>query len=242
MLEQITELVFHVDEGIRALFQHHGVVSYLLLWLIVFIETGVVIFPFLPGDSLLFAAGAVAGAGIADPWVLAVVFISAAIAGDNCNFWIGRLIGRGLMKRDYNRLLSKKNLVMTQAYFSRWGVLTLILGRWIPIVRTFVPFVAGLGSMRYPVFVLCSAAGTVVWVALAGGAGLLFGNIPFVKNNFSLAMLAVVAISITPIAIGVLRKQWGSRRPAPGPTQPAPEPARPSQAAEKPAPAHQPSA
>lgn len=230
MIDQILELIFHVDKGLTALFQNHGVWAYAAIWFFVFVETGVVVFPFLPGDSALFAAGALAGAEIADPWVLGVVFFTAAVCGDNCNFWVGRLIGRKLMQKNYNRMLSRKNLEKTQAFFVRWGVLTLILGRWVPIIRTFVPFVAGLGSMRYPMFLLCSIVGTFLWVVLAGGAGLLFGNIPIVKNNFSLAMLAVVGLSLTPIVIGVVRNRVLARgsaaaeRPAPD-AAPAPAPA-----------------
>ncbi|HQR68651.1 MAG TPA: VTT domain-containing protein, partial [Thermoanaerobaculia bacterium] len=181
--------------------------TYLLLFLVVFCGTGLVVTPFLPGDSLLFAAGTFAALGSLSPWVLFVVLTVAAVLGDTVNYWIGKKIGPRAFSGTV-RFLKQEHLRKTEAFYERHGRKTIILARFVPIVRTFAPFVAGVGSMHYPVFLAYNVIGGVAWVALCVFAGYFFGNIPVVKRNFSIVIIAIIVISTLPI----LREAWRSWR------------------------------
>jgi len=200
-IQQFIELVLHLDAHLVALVHDYGTWAYGILFAIIFCETGLVVTPFLPGDSLLFAAGAVAATGALDPVTLAALLIFAAILGDNVNYWIGHWVGPVVFSREDSRLLNKKHLDRTRRFYDKYGVKTIILARFVPIVRTFAPFVAGIGRMRYPRFLGYDVGGGILWITTFVGAGYFFGNIPVVKDNFSLVILAIIAISVMPAAI-----------------------------------------
>ncbi len=208
----------HLDETIDHLTQAYGSTSYAILALVVFCETGLVVTPFLPGDSLLFAIGALSmreGSGL-NPVVAGVVLICAALLGDNVNYQIGKAIGHRVMKSETSRIFNKKHLDKTHAFFDKYGAKTVILARFVPIVRTFAPFVAGAGAMPYRRFLGFSAAGAVLWVSTMIGAGTLFGQFKFVKEHFDLVVVAIVAISLLPMVIEYVkaRRQMSATRAA----------------------------
>ena len=204
MLHTIVDLFLHLDRHLGEFVAAHGASTYGLLFLIIFLETGVVVTPFLPGDSLLFACGALAATGALDPFLLLGLLVAAALIGDNTNYWIGRTIGpRAFSGRV--RFLKHEHLMRTQAFYERHGGKTIFFARFVPIVRTFAPFVAGIGTMFYPRFLAYSVVAAVTWVGVCVGAGYAFGNIPIVKNNFSLVVIGIVAVSLMPIAIEWLR-------------------------------------
>ena len=212
MLHTIVDLFLHLDRHLGDFVAAHGASTYGLLFLIVFLETGVVVTPFLPGDSLLFACGALAATGALDPFLLLGLLVAAALVGDNTNYWIGRAIGpRAFSGRV--RFLKHEHLMRTQAFYERHGGKTIFFARFVPIVRTFAPFVAGIGTMFYPRFLAYSVIAAVTWVGVCVGAGYAFGNIPIVKNNFSLVVIGIVAVSLMPIAVEWLRHR---RRQAAG--------------------------
>jgi membrane-associated protein len=180
---------------------------YLILFAIVFCETGLVVMPFLPGDSLLFAVGAV-GAGENAPFsvpVAGAMLVLAALLGDNCNYWLGRRLGPAVFASESSRLLNKKHLLRTQAFYDRYGPKMVILARFVPIVRTFAPFVAGIGKMSYGRFLLFSVIGAVAWVGICMTAGYMLGSVPFVKKNFEVVLVAIIVISVLPMVVEFLR-------------------------------------
>ena len=191
-----------------------GPMAYAGLFLIIFVETGVVVMPFLPGDSLLFTVGALA-AGDSPAFSLAVLYpllIAAALIGDNCNYFLGHKFGRGLFKSESSKVFNRSNLTKTEAFFHKHGPKAVIMARFVPIVRTFSPFVAGMGAMTYPRFLLFSAVGATLWVSLCVTAGYLFGNIPFVKKNFELVLIGIVAVSVLPMLIEYLNHRKEAER------------------------------
>lgn len=188
-----------------ALVQHYGAWVYGILFLIIFAETGLVFAPFLPGDSLLFVAGALCGLDALQLNLLMPVLMLAAFSGDNTNYWIGRLVGMKLFHRVKGRFLKREHLDRTHAFYEKHGGKTVVIARFMPIIRTFAPFVAGIGAMRYRLFLLYSALGSLVWIASLTLAGYFFGNIPFVKNHLTLIILAVILISFLPALIGFFR-------------------------------------
>jgi len=208
------DFILHLDRHLTDLVNHYGWQTYFILFAIIFWETGVVVWPFLPGDSLLFAAGSIAALPHS-PLKLGFLFIllsSAAILGDTVNYWIGHWIGPKAFNRD-GRFLKKKYLDKTQAFYDKYGAQTIVIARFVPIVRTFAPFVAGIGRMRYPRFVFYNVAGAVLWNFLLLGAGYLFGGLEAVKNNFSLVILAIIGLSCLPMIVEFvkfkLEKQGG---------------------------------
>ena len=205
-IKDLASFILHIDSHLADLIARYGTWTYAILVLIVFCETGLVITPLLPGDSLLFAAGTFAALGSLDPVVLNVLLFSAVIAGDNVNYWIGRWIGPRAFSGEI-RFFRKEYLDRTSAFFARHGGKTVILARFIPIVRTFTPFVAGIGAMTYPRFLAYSLAGGALWVTFFIWAGYFFGNLPFVRENFSLVVLAIILLSVLPIVIGVLNER-----------------------------------
>ncbi|HEV8177781.1 MAG TPA: DedA family protein [Gemmatimonadales bacterium] len=204
LLPRIIDLFLHLDTHLGQLISQYGTWTHLILFLIVFCETGLVITPFLPGDSLLFAAGTFAALGALDLWLVVLLLIIAAIAGDTVNYWIGAYIGPRAFRGDI-RFLRKEYLDRTHAFYEKHGGKTIILARFVPIIRTFAPFVAGVGAMSYPKFIVYNVAGAVLWVGLFVLGGYFFGNIPVVQKNFTLVILAIIAISVLPIVVEALR-------------------------------------
>jgi membrane-associated protein len=204
LLPRIIDLFLHLDQHLGQLISQYGTWTHLILFLIVFCETGLVITPFLPGDSLLFAAGTFAALGALDLWLVVLLLIIAAIAGDTVNYWIGAYIGPRAFTGDV-RFLRKEYLDRTHAFYEKHGGKTIILARFVPIIRTFAPFVAGVGAMSYPRFIAYNVIGAVLWVGLFVLGGYYFGNISVVRENFTLVILAIIAISVLPIAVEALR-------------------------------------
>jgi len=190
----------HVDRHLNEFATEYGVWIYALLFLIIFLETGVVVTPFLPGDSLLFAVGALAAAGVIDLVGMLSLLTAAAILGDNTNYWIGRTVGPRVFT-EQSRWLKREHLLRTQRFYEVHGGKAVVLARFVPIVRTFAPFVAGVGRMRYPRFLAFDVAGGLLWVWGFGLLGYFTGAIPFVKENFGLVTIAVILISVVPLAI-----------------------------------------
>jgi membrane-associated protein len=195
----------HLDDQLDLLLLNYGGWIYLILFLIVFCETGLVIAPFLPGDSLLFASGALWAAADMPVVMLALTLIGAAFCGDNCNYWIGRLFGGRIAKKAHPRLLNRRALEKTHAFYARHGGKTVVLARFVPIVRTFAPFVAGVGRMDYRRLHAFSITGALLWVGLLVLAGYLFGQLPMVQDNFALVVVAIIGLSLTPLAVEYLR-------------------------------------
>ena len=200
----LVDLFLHLDVHLDRVIQDYGAWTYALLFLIVFCETGLVVTPILPGDSLLFAAGAMAARGTMDVGLLSVLLIVAAVLGDACNYAIGNYMGPRVLCRD-GRFLKRAYLQRTQRFFERYGGKTIILARFVPIVRTFAPFLAGVGKMTYPRFAAYNVLGAVLWVAIFVWGGYLFGNIELVKKNFTLVILAIIAVSLMPGMLEWLR-------------------------------------
>lgn len=198
LLTAFIDIVLHLDIHLMTLVQNYGVWVYAILFLIIFAETGLVFMPFLPGDSLLFVAGALCGLGAMQLEWLAPLLIVAAFSGDNTNYWVGRLIGLRLLERASGRFIKREHIDKTHTFYEKHGGKTIIFARFMPIVRTFAPFVAGIGLMRYRLFVLYSALGSVAWIGSLTLAGYFFGNIPVVKNNLTLIILVVILISFLP--------------------------------------------
>jgi membrane-associated protein len=220
-LAELLDLVLHVDRYLLDVVTAYGPWIYALLFLIVFAETGLVVTPFLPGDSLLFAAGALAATGALDVRVAAVLLLVAAIAGDAVNYSIGRAVGLRVIHRAqtdpaWGRWVNVTYVERAHAFFERHGGKAIVLGRFAPIVRTFVPFVAGIAEMSYPAFALYNVTGAMAWIGICLGAGYLFGNVPIVKDNFSLVALGIVVVSLLPMVFEFVRYR---RESALSPTQ-----------------------
>lgn len=210
------DLLLHVDEYLRDLVEMYGGWIYAILFAIVFAETGLVVTPFLPGDSLLFAAGALAATGALDVTVASIVVLAAAIIGDAVNYAIGRSIGRQLVRRAetdprWRRWINPAYVARAHEFFERHGGKAIVLARFMPIVRTFVPFVAGIGEMSYPKFAFYNIAGAVLWVGICVGAGYAFGNVPVVRDNFSLVAIGIVVVSVLPMVVEFIRYRRGPR-------------------------------
>jgi membrane-associated protein len=204
LLRNFIDLFLHLDEHLSRVISEYGTWTHLILFLIVFAETGLVVTPFLPGDSLLFAAGTFAALGALDVRLVVALLIAAAIIGDTVNYWVGAWIGpRAFSGRI--KWLRKDYLDRTHAFYEKHGGKTIILARFIPIIRTFAPFVAGVGAMHYGQFLMYNVVGAVLWVGLFVLGGFFFGNIPVVRDNFTIVILAIIAISVMPIAYEALR-------------------------------------
>jgi membrane-associated protein len=211
-MTDLLNLILKLDEHLFTLTETYGAWVYAGLFAIVFAETGLVITPILPGDSLLFAAGALCGAGLLNPMIMAVVLTSAAILGDAVNYSVGRFIGPRVFNATddsttLHRLLRRDHLDKAHAFFEKHGGKAVVLARFVPIVRTFVPFVAGAGAMSYPAFAFYNVTGALLWVCSCFGLGYLFGNVPVIKENFALAALAIIAISLIPMLV----EYWKAR-------------------------------
>jgi membrane-associated protein len=210
-VRSVMDLFLHLDQHLNRIVTDYGIWTHLILFAIVFAETGLVVTPFLPGDSLLFAAGALAALGSLDLWLLVVLLVGAAILGDTVNYWVGAWIGPRAFSGNV-RFLRKDYLERTHAFYEKHGGKTIILARFVPIIRTFAPFVAGVGAMSYPKFITYNIVGALLWVGLFVPLGYFFGNMPMVKENFSLVILAIIALSVMPIAVEAIKARRG--RPA----------------------------
>jgi len=198
IVNTLFEFIIHLDEHLALLVDSYGIWTYLILFLIIFVETGFVIMPFLPGDSLLFAVGALAAMDVFNITLAYALLFTAAVLGDTVNYWIGSLIGGKVFERDH-KLIKKEYLIKTQKFYDKHGGKTIIIARFIPIVRTFAPFVAGVGTMKYNTFILYNIVGAFLWVTLFMLAGFFFGNIPAVKSNFEIVIFAIVVVSVIPM-------------------------------------------
>jgi membrane-associated protein len=214
LLSSLVDLFLHLDTHLKSVIDQYGTLTYVLLFAIIFCETGLVVTPFLPGDSLLFAAGAFAALGMMRVDLLIVLLIVAAILGDTVNYWIGHWIGpRAFSGRI--PLLRQSHLERTHAFYERHGGKTIILARFIPIIRTFAPFVAGIGAMHYPRFIIYNVVGGIAWVLIFTLGGYFFGNIPAVEHNFTLVILAIIVVSVLPGIYEFMReRRRGAAKPA----------------------------
>jgi membrane-associated protein len=207
LLASAWEIVMHLDVHLAEFVAEHGAWVYALLFTIVFIETGLVVWPFLPGDSLLFVTGAIAAAGGMDIGLVMAVLIAAALAGDNVNYSVGRWVGPRIFHYEKSRWFSPKHLQHAHAFYEKHGGKTIILARFIPVVRTYVPFVAGIGSMPYARYIGFCVAGAVIWVVSLCSAGYFFGNLPIVKKNLSVVIVLIVLVSVSPGVIAWLKSR-----------------------------------
>ncbi|OIP04192.1 hypothetical protein AUK18_00480 [Candidatus Beckwithbacteria bacterium CG2_30_44_31] len=205
-MASLVDFILHIDVHLEQLIVAYGLVTYAILFLIIFGETGLVVTPFLPGDSLLFAAGALAALGSFNIFILLGLLISAAILGDTVNYWIGHFFGERLIANP-KVPIKKKHIDKTKAFFEKYGGKTIILARFVPIVRTFAPFVAGIGKMSYQKFISFNVIGGIAWVSLFLLSGFYFGNIPAVKHNFSLVIMGIILVSILPMIAEVVRNK-----------------------------------
>jgi membrane-associated protein len=199
LLTSFLDVMLHLDTHLTDLVNHYGVLTYGILFLIVFAETGFVVTPFLPGDSLLFAAGAIAALGSLNIWFMVALLMVAAIAGDTVNYWIGHFFGRKIVDNPKITLINQEHIDKTEQFYKKHGAKTIILARFVPIVRTFAPFVAGVGSMHYSTFITYNVVGGVLWVGIFTFLGYFFGNMEFIKENFHYAVFAIIGLSIIPM-------------------------------------------
>ena len=212
LIKNFIELFLHLDKHLNVIIQNYGVWTYLLLFLVIFCETGLVVTPILPGDSLLFAAGTFAALGSLEVGWLFVLLSVAAIAGDTANYWIGHYVGPKVFHKEDVRFLNKEYLDRTHRFYEKHGGKTIIIARFIPIIRTFAPFVAGIGRMTYGRFISYNVFGGLAWIAIFVFGGYYFGNLPFVKRNFTLVILAIIFISVLPGVIEFLSHRYRSSR------------------------------
>jgi membrane-associated protein len=207
LITSLIDLFLHLDKHLNILIQDYGLWTYLILFIVIFCETGLVVTPILPGDSLLFAAGAFAASGVLNPlWLFGLLAI-AAVAGDTVNYWIGNWVGPKIFHQEEVRFLKKEYLIRTHEFYERHGGKTIIIARFIPIIRTFAPFVAGIGQMTYFRFISYNVIGGIAWIALFVYGGYFFGNLPLVKRNFTLVIMAIIFISILPGIIEFFRQR-----------------------------------
>lgn len=204
----IADLFLHLDEHLSNIINLFGPLTYLILFGIVFAETGLVVAPFLPGDSLLFAAGALAGLGYLDIFVLYISLLVAAILGDSLNYWIGNKIGPRVFAKENSKIFKKEYLEKTREFYEKHGGKTIILARFIPLIRTFAPFVAGVGKMNYKTFITYNIVGAILWVTSFVFAGYFFGALPFMQENFHYAVVIVIVLSLIPVAYEVGKHKY----------------------------------
>ncbi|MDR1608125.1 MAG: DedA family protein [Deltaproteobacteria bacterium] len=226
----LISFIMHIDIHLDGLVERFGWQTYLILFIIVFWETGVVICPFLPGDSLLFAAGAIAARENSplDPFTLLALIIAAAFLGDTFNYWIGRILGPKALNRD-GRFLKRKYLDKTREFYEKYGASTIIIARFVPIVRTFAPFVAGVGTMRYPRFLFFNFIGGAGWALTFIWAGYFFGGLPVVRKNFTMVIMAIIVLSVLPMVIEWWRHRQRQKNELNGQTKPAPKTVSPAE-------------
>ena len=214
LISSLADFILHIDTHLLLLAAQYGIWLYAILFLIIFCETGLVVTPFLPGDSLLFAAGSLAAMpdSALDPHLLFILFFSAALLGDNLNYLIGYKLGPKVFNYQKSRFFNSEHLVRTHTFFEKHGGKTIIIARFIPIIRTFTPFVAGIGAMPYSRFILFCVSGALLWVGLFCYGGYFIGQLSFVQHNRKLIFLAIIALSLTPPLIGYLKHRFGRKR------------------------------
>lgn len=199
MFSQFIDIFLHLDTYLQTIVQQYSTLSYVFLFLVVFLETGVVATPFLPGDSLLFAAGALSAIGALRPEIIFFSLFAAAVLGDTANYHIGKFIGPKIFSKENSFFFHKEHLLRAQSFYEKYGGKTIIMARFIPIIRTFAPFVAGIGTMSYRKFLAYNVAGSALWCGLFIFGGYFFGNLPFVQENFNIIVLAIIALSMVPL-------------------------------------------
>ncbi|MFM7852822.1 MAG: DedA family protein [Flammeovirgaceae bacterium] len=209
MIESLIDFILHLDQHLIAIVNEYGTLTYIILFLIVFTETGLIVMPFLPGDSLLFAAGAIAALPNSTLKIYFIVplLIVAALLGDNVNYFVGRFAGNFIKSRERIIFFKREYVEQTEAFYQKHGPKTIIMARFVPIVRTIAPFVAGAGNMHYKRYIINCVAGAVLWVAGLTTMGYLFGNIPLIKNNFEKVIIAIIFISVLPMLVGLARRK-----------------------------------
>lgn len=207
VISSFFDLLTHLDQHLLSLLQSHGGWVYLILFLIIYCETGLVVTPFLPGDSLLFVTGTLAATGALNVQGVAVLLMAASFSGDNTNYWIGRYLGPKVLRKEQSRFFNRSYLEKTQRFYEKHGGKTILVARFIPIIRTFAPFVAGIGRMRYLRFVLYSLGGSVFWISFFVFGGFYFGNVPLVKQNLTAFIILIIFVSILPGVVGYLRSR-----------------------------------
>lgn len=203
----LIDIFLHLDKYLMVVTQDYGSWTYGILFLIVFCETGLVVTPFLPGDSLLFAAGAISALGSLSIFKLIIVIFFATLIGDNVNYNLGKFIGKKIIEKENSKFIKKEHIEKTQGFYDKHGGVAVILARFMPIVRTFAPFVAGVGNMKYLKFLSFSMVGSLLWVSVCSMAGFFFGSLPFVKENFSIVVLAIISISLVPAVITFIKEK-----------------------------------
>ena len=207
MMVKFIDILLHLDKYIDVLIQNYGMWTYLIFFIIIFCETGLVITPFLPGDSLLFVAGTFAALGSLNLTWLVVLLSVAAILGDTINYWIGNYIGPKVFQMQNSRVFRKEYLDRTHQFYEKYGPITIVIGRFVPIIRTFAPFLAGVGSMTYGKFLTYNVVGGILWIASFTLGGYFFGNLPFVKKNFTAVIIVIIVISVMPTVIEYMRQR-----------------------------------
>jgi membrane-associated protein len=211
-LVQFVDIVLHVDKYLTPMLQQYGALTYLFMFILIFCETGLVVTPFLPGDSVIFALGALAAGGGLDVGILALVLMSAAVLGNVVNYAVGYKLGPAVFRSESSRFFKREYLDRTHSFYEKYGALTVIIGRFMPIIRTFVPFVAGVGRMGYARFSLYNLIGSVSWVALFLSGGYFFGGLPFVQKNFSLVALGIIVISFIPPIVTAIKIRLAAKK------------------------------
>lgn len=211
MVSYFLDFVLHIDVHLFELVEQYGLWVYAILFVIVFCETGLVVTPFLPGDSLLFASGVVAGAGLMGYGEIMLVLLAAGILGDAVNYCIGRHVGPAIFSRE-NRLIKKEHLLKAHQFYERHGGKAIVLARFVPVVRTFAPFVAGIALMHPTTFFFYNITGCILWVGGLVSAGYFLGNLTWVRENFSIIVYAIIVISVLPVAVEVIRAKWGRKK------------------------------
>jgi membrane-associated protein len=206
-LQLVIDFILHIDVHLAYLIQTYHSWTYLILFMIIFCETGVVVLPFLPGDSLLFAIGAFAARGSFDFWSITLTLLAAAILGDSVNYAIGNYFGPKVFDREKSRFFNKAHLIKAQTFYEKYGAKTIIIARFIPIVRTFAPFVAGIGSMTYKKFMTFNVVGALLWIFIFIPLGYYFGNLPYVKENFKLVIMAIIVLSVLPAVVEFIKER-----------------------------------
>ena len=212
ILKEIIDFILHLDVHLNEIIIHYGTLTYLILFLIIFAETGLVVTPFLPGDSLIFAAGTFAAQGSFNLHLLFIILALAAILGDTVNYWIGKFFGHKITESEKIRFINKSHIEKTHRFFEKYGGKTIIIARFVPIVRTFAPFVAGAGSMTYKKFIKYNIVGGILWVGLFTYSGFYFGNIPIVKNNFIFVIAVIIILSILPPIIEFIKHKMEKKK------------------------------
>ncbi|MBC3888906.1 DedA family protein [Acetobacterium paludosum] len=203
----LINFIMHLDQSLYGIIQNYGFWTYLILFIIIFCETGLVVTPFLPGDSLIFASGALSAMGSLNVVAFFITFLLAAVIGDTVNYSIGKAIGNKILENGKNKFVKKEYIVKAHKFYEKYGSLTIVIGRFIPIIRTFVPFVAGMGEMHYVKFIGYNILGGFLWVTLFLTGGYLFGNIPIIKDNFTFVLIAIIVISVLPAFVVFLKER-----------------------------------